>query len=234
MSGTSGRPPVLAMEAARDLGMTEDGIVLDLRLEAGELALVLAPEPSRAARCADLASGLDLAAEGQVTFLGYDWSRQPDDIADALRGRIGRVFHNGGWIPYLSLAENILLPLLHHTRTPEPELRDRAAALAHAFGLPGLPLERPTSAPVADLARAACVRAFLGEPMLVLLEDPLQQGRVPDLAAPLRDAVAAARARGAACLWMTSNAMFWGDSSPPSSQRLVLSDRGFRRGRARP
>jgi phospholipid/cholesterol/gamma-HCH transport system ATP-binding protein len=223
---------VLLLDAALDADDPEDRQVLDLRLEAGELALVLATDPGRAARCADLASGVSAPAEGRVAFLGQDWARLPHDIADALRGRIGRVFHDGGWIPHLSAADNILLPMLHHTRTAAGVLRDRAAALAQDFGLPGLPLGRPGALSPADLARAACVRAFLGEPALLVLESPLLQGRVPELAAPLRDAVAAARARGAACLWLTASEAVW-QGGLPASQRLVLTDLGLRAARGR-
>jgi len=228
MSGAPTRPPVLLMEAARSTEDPEESAVLDLRLEAGELAVVRVADPARGALCADLACGTAAAAGGRVLCLGQDWSRLPHDIADALRGRIGRVFNEGGWVQHLSMADNILLPMLHHTRTPPEELRERAASLAHAFGLPGLPLGRPGALPAADRARAACVRAFLGEPVLLLLEDPLLEGRVPELAAPLRDAIAAARARGAACLWMTASRGVWEDGSLPCSQRLVLTDLGLR------
>lgn len=233
MSGLATRPPALLMEAVRGADDPTETAVLDLRLEAGEFALLRIGDPARAALCADLACGAAAAVEGRVNCLGQDWARLPYDIADALRGRIGRIFGQGGWLPHLSMAENILLPMLHHTRTAVEELRDRAAYLARAFGLPGLPVGRPGSLPAADLARAACVRAFLGEPMLLLLENPLLHGRVPELAAPLRDAIAAARARGAACLWMTSSPAVWEDQSLPCSQRLVLTELGLRARRRR-
>ncbi|MBR0668363.1 organic solvent ABC transporter ATP-binding protein [Roseomonas hellenica] len=227
MSATTERATVLLMEAAHAETEEETG-VFDLRLGAGEFALVLAPDPARAALFADLAGGTVAAASGRVLFLGQDWARVPHDVADALRGRIGRVFHEGGWVPHLSMATNVLLPLLHHTRAPEGEARDRAADLARAFGLPGLPLGWPHASPSGDRARAACVRAFLGEPSLLILESPLMEGRVPDLMARLRDAIAAARSRGAACLWLTASALVWDDPGLPATERLRLTDFGLR------
>lgn len=227
MSATTERPAVLLMEAAHAETEEETG-VFDLRLAAGDFALVLAPDPARAALFADLAGGTIPTASGRVLFLGQDWARMPHDVADALRGRIGRVFHAGGWIQHLPMAMNVLLPLLHHTRTPEAEARDRAAELARAFGLPGLPLGWPNAAPVGDLARAACVRAFLGEPSLLILENPLMEGRVPDLTARLRDAIAAARSRGAACIWLTASGLVWDDPGLPATHRLRLTDFGLR------
>ena len=76
---------------------------------------------------------------------GRNWSAMPQDYADALRGRIGRVFFSGSWVGFMDVATNILLPQLHDTRDDPSELRERAIALSYAFGLPGLPLVRNLS-----------------------------------------------------------------------------------------
>jgi phospholipid/cholesterol/gamma-HCH transport system ATP-binding protein len=150
----------------------------------------------------------------------------PDDYAAALRGRIGRVFASGSWVGFLDVATNILLPRLHHTRDDPSDLRERATALSCAFGLPGLPLVRPGVLAASDLARAACVRAFLGDPMLVLLESPVQ-GRFTSLVPPLLDALAAARDRGAAAIWFTRSDLVWRDLSFPATMRMRLGERGL-------
>src|SRR3954462_9477703 len=59
---------------------------------AGELALVDARHSARPAWLADLCCGLVPLAAGTARFLDRDWSAVPPDYADALRGRIGRVF----------------------------------------------------------------------------------------------------------------------------------------------
>jgi phospholipid/cholesterol/gamma-HCH transport system ATP-binding protein len=105
-------------------------------------------------------------------------------------------------------------------------LRDAAAELARSFGLPGLPLVRPGALTEADLARAACVRAFLGAPRLVLLESPVQE-QFDDLIPPLLDAVAAARDRGAAAIWLTQSDLVWRDRSFPATCRLRLTEYGL-------
>lgn len=196
----------------------------DLRLMAGELALIDARRAARSAWLADLCCGLLPLVEGSARFLGRDWSAVPKDYANALRGRIGRVFSAGGWIGFIDVAANILLPQLHHTRDDASELRARAADLCCAFGLPGLPLVRPGELAASDLARAACVRAFLGDPMLVVLESPVQ-GRFATLLPPLLQALAAARDRGAAAIWITRSDIVWRDPSVPAALRLRLGDR---------
>jgi phospholipid/cholesterol/gamma-HCH transport system ATP-binding protein len=220
--------PILDLSAARprhEAGAAPPAAV-DLRLFAGEFALVDARHAGEAAWLADLCSGLPPLAAGSVRFLGRDWSAMPWDYAAALRGRIGRVFQSGGWIGSMDVAANILLPQLHHTRDDPSGLRERAVALSCAFGLPGLPLVRPSELVASDLACAACVRAFLGDPELILLETPVQ-GRFISLIAPLLNALAAARDRGAAAIWFTRSNVVWRDPTFPVTHRLRLGERGL-------
>jgi phospholipid/cholesterol/gamma-HCH transport system ATP-binding protein len=155
---------------------------------------------------------------GAVQFLGKDWSVLSPDIANALRGRIGRVFSKGNWINHLTLLENILLSQRHHTRRPVEDLRDEACRLAQRYNLPGVPVGRPNDVVQNDLRRGACVRAFIGRPSLVLLEDPTSGGfseMIPSLINTIRDSLN----RGAAVLWLTVENAIWRNQSIPATYR---------------
>jgi len=199
---------------------------LDLRLDAGEFALIECRSAEWAAHFADVCCGLHPLQRGVARFLGRDWARIGDTEANALRGRIGRVFHGIPWVGFLDMETNILLSQRYHTRRGLAELRAMALELSHEFGLPGLPVGAPTELPPVDLARAACVRAFLGEPLLVILEHPLPPGNI-DLPEMLINAVSHARNRGAAVLWLTPDDAVWRDRSVPVTQRLRLSEGGL-------
>ena len=222
---------ILELEAAQ-AQVQPDGTLLpplDLSLGPGECALVEVPDPIHAALFGDMCAGLLPLASGRVLFMERDWAALPEDSAASLRGRIGRVFAGGGWLPQLDVAENVLLPQLYHTLASDAALRERAAMLAQGFGLPGLPLVRPQDLSPDEQARAACVRAFLGEPALLVLEMSLPDRLVGDLAPPLLDALSGARARGAACVWLTRSPMAWEEQPFPTTYRLRLSDRGLAR-----
>jgi phospholipid/cholesterol/gamma-HCH transport system ATP-binding protein len=199
---------------------------IDLRLMPGEVTLVDARDQRRAAWLADLCCGLIPIAAGRARFLGHDWTTLPDHYAAALRGRIGRIFAHGGWLDFLDVASNVLLPQLHHTRENEVALREKATELAYFFGLPGLPLARVGDLSQLDLARCACVRAFLGDPALLLLESPVR-GLFAELRAPWLNALATARGEGAAAVWFTGSEVVWADRSIPANHRLHLYDRGL-------
>lgn len=224
---TSAQPVLDVANAVPLRGLDELGMPpVSLQLFPGELALIETNDPRRAAWFADLCCGFIRLAEGTVTFLGRDWTAMTRDHAAALRGRIGRVFAEGGWIEFVDMGTNVLLPQLHHTRRDVREVREEAAKLAYQFGLPGLPMGSPRDLSTKDLARAACIRAFLGEPALLLLESPLQ-GRFPDLMASLVETLTSARQNGAAAIWLSSNDLVWRDRSIPVTHRLRLREYGL-------
>ncbi|HKF62079.1 MAG TPA: organic solvent ABC transporter ATP-binding protein [Dongiaceae bacterium] len=163
-----------------------------------------------------------------MRFLGHDWAQIPDYYAAALRGRIGRIFADGGWIEFLDVAANVLLPQLHHTHEDVAALRERATQLACAFGLPGLPLGHADDLSALDLARCACVRAFLGKPDLLLLESPVHgRGFFVELLSPLLNAIAVARSESTAVIWFTQSDMIWNDRSFSATHRLHLHEHGL-------
>src|SRR3954468_20048835 len=205
----------------RDLGVNAP---LSLSLLSGECALIEGSDAAQLAAFADLCSGLITLNSGNVRFFGRDWSDLPHDYAAALRGRIGRVFATGGWLSFLDAETNILLPQLHHTRGDREELRRRAQALAQDFGLPGLPIGRVDALAAPDLRRAGLVRAFLGEPLLVLLEDPTR-GLLASIVPAVLNYAALTRDRGGAVVWLTRSGLAHVDPSF-ASQRLQLGGGG--------
>ncbi len=175
---------------------------------------------------ADLCCGLLPLRSGSVRFLGKDWSDTPHEQAAAMRGRIGRVYGSDSWISFLGTDINILLPQLHHTRRPEPALREVASELSHKFGLPGLPVMRPDGMASTDLLRAACVRAFMGAPRLLLLDSPVFE-QASDLVPALLNELMETRDRQAASIWLTRSDAMWNSRSFPATMHLRLAERGL-------
>ena len=187
----------------------------------GELFLIRLARFEQTATFADACAGILQPISGRVYFLGRNWPELPPDQANALRGRIGRVFKTGNWINNLSLLDNMLLPQRHHTRRSTRQLCEEAGKLADQFGLPGIPLGLPGDLTAAELQRAACVRAFMGQPLLILLEEPTS-GIFLEIISALMDAVREARDRGAAVIWLTRKGLIWNDQTLPVTRRYRL------------
>ena len=219
--------PILTLLNVRSMELFgRGGGALDLPLEPGDLALIDARDLLLASGFADLCCGLLPPQEGEVRFLQRDWSRQPLEMADALRGLIGRVMSNPGWLRFLDATTNVLLQQIHHTRTNLDALREDAARLATHFGLPGLPNGPIAELSPGDLMRLGFVRAFVGEPKLVILESPVQ-GLHQDLVPALLNRLWEVRDRGGAAIWLTRSRLIWDNPLFPATHRLRLDHQGL-------
>jgi ABC-type taurine transport system ATPase subunit len=219
--------PILILSNVRSVELfgRSDGVI-DLTLEPGDLALIDARDPTQAASFADLCCGLNPPAEGEVRFLQRDWAHQPLETADTLRGLVGRVMSNPGWLRFLDTGTNILLQQLHHTRMDPEILREEAARLARHFGLPGLPTGPIAELSPGDLLRVGFVRAFLGAPKLVILESPVQ-GLHPDIVPALVNKLLDVCAGGGAAIWLTRSRLVWDNPTFPATHRLRLDHHGL-------
>jgi phospholipid/cholesterol/gamma-HCH transport system ATP-binding protein len=220
------RPVILELEAARAEGGTAPREGLNLAVSAGDFALVELAHTRAGSEFADLCMGLVPLVGGSVRFLGRDWATTPTQHADALRGHIGRLFHRPLRVDTPDVAACVLLARKHHTRIEEATLREEAAELALHFGLPGLPAGPARQLSDADLLRAACVRAFLGQPRLVILELP---GAIQhdDLLPALLSIGADLRGRGAAVIWLAGAGPALRNQLVEPTQRLRLGDAGL-------
>jgi phospholipid/cholesterol/gamma-HCH transport system ATP-binding protein len=190
-------------------------------LNPGELLLVRIEREDERLPLADATEGIVTPTHGSVTFLGENWKEMSADHAAAQRGRIGRLFEDEGWISDLEVDQNIMLSERHHTARSEEDILDEALKLARVFGLPGLPRGRPGNMRRWDLRKAACIRAFHGQPVFVIVEQPVR-GVYADLMAPLLNAAKSARKRGAAVLWTTTDPKIWNHSGICATARARM------------
>jgi len=198
----------------------------DLRLMPGDCAVISCRDADRGTMFADLCSGLVTLTQGAARCQGLDWRDLAELQADALRGRIGRISRRGAWLDGIGTDANILLPQLHHTTRRESVVVQEAVALAEGFGLPGLPVAPPQRLSVGDLLRAACVRAFLGPPALLLLENPIA-GAEHEIMTPFLDEVTRVRHAGAAVVLLVRSMAEWRPHRALFTHGLHLIDEGL-------
>lgn len=198
----------------------------NLKLRAGECIIVETGSMELSTALADLCSGIVKLDEGSVKFEGMEWSSLNEPRLSALRGRIGRIFQQGGWVDMYPVAINILMPMLHHSSLAIDKLTKQALTLCRIFGLPGLPMDTPRHMMPVDLHRAACVRALLGNPDLILLEHPFE-GFSEDLLFPLFEMLNTAQNKGAGVICFTQQFSLWNYYRERVTHWMRLQEKGL-------
>lgn len=183
---------------------------VSFRLLQGQLLLVRMERGRFRLPIADLAAGIIEPTDGSVEFLGKNWQEMAADDAAAQRAKMGRVFEGQGWINFLDVGQNITLAQRHHTTRADTDIEAEATELARLFGLPGLPHRPVSGARREDLNRSAFIRAFLGQPALIILERPTRD-LMPGILPPLVNAIRVARDQGSAIIWTTNEDLVWRD-----------------------
>lgn len=143
-----------------------------LALRAGELAVLAGPSGSGKTTLLNLLGLLDRPDAGRLTLLGEDVSGLDDrGRARLRREKLGFVFQSHQLVPVLSAEENVALALWIRG-LPEAECTNRSRSALAAVGLAGLEGRRPDAMSGGQRQRVAVARAIVGEPALVLADEP--------------------------------------------------------------
>lgn len=148
-----------------------------LAIPRGETVFLHGPSGSGKTTLLGLLAGVLRATQGRVQILGTDLTRLSNGERDAFRARhLGYVFQQFNLIPYLSVRENILLPVrLDAARRARLQGADpvRAAnALAAELDI-AQALDKPvTQLSVGQQQRVAVARSLIASPEMVICDEP--------------------------------------------------------------
>ena len=145
---------------------------VNLKLASGEYVAVMGESGIGKSTLLNLIAGLERPDAGTVEIDGVDLSRLDDDALTRLRGeRIGFVFQAFHILPYLSVFQNVELPLrLQHA--PQDDARIRTMQMLQAVGLADRASSMPHELSGGELQRVAIARALAHRPKLVLADEP--------------------------------------------------------------
>lgn len=180
---------------------------VDLDLAPGELVAILGESGAGKSTLLNIVAGLDRAEAGTVTVSGTAiTSLGEDELARWRRRRVGFVFQAFHLLPYLTVEENVALPLLLNG-VAAGERRERAAGALAAVGMARFAQRKPASLSGGEMQRVAVARAVVHRPALVLADEPtgnLDEANAAATMQALRDAV---KREGAAGLLVTHSAV---------------------------
>jgi putative ABC transport system ATP-binding protein len=172
---------------------------IDLELVPGDYVAVMGESGIGKSTLLNLVAGLDRPDAGSIALDGVELATLDDDALTAVRRvKMGFVFQAFHVLPYLTVAQNVALPL-SLVGVTDTEAGAKVMAMLVAVGLAERSASMPRELSGGELQRVAIARALVHGPRLVLADeptgnlDPESAGQVLRL---LRDQVKASRAAG--------------------------------------
>ncbi|HEX6810564.1 MAG TPA: ATP-binding cassette domain-containing protein [Planctomycetota bacterium] len=130
---------------------------------------------------------------GEVAIDGTQIAHLADAQLDLVRRKFGVMFQGGALLNSLTVAENIALPLQHHTRLDADTIRTMVKIKLHQVDLLAAADKLPADLSGGMLKRASVARALALDPKILFYDepesglDPVATSRVDQLINQMRD-----------------------------------------------
>ncbi len=171
------QPPLLSVESVDKYYGSPQSVTkaldqLDFRVQPGEHIAVMGASGSGKTTLLNCISTIDTVSSGHILLEGRDITAiPPADIAAFRRESLGFVFQEFNLLDTLTLEENMALPLTVRELHPS-EIRAKVRALADRLGLSEALGKFPWQVSGGQKQRCAFARAVIGEPKLILADEP--------------------------------------------------------------
>jgi putative ABC transport system ATP-binding protein len=176
---------------------------ISFELEAGDYVAVMGESGIGKSTLLNLLAGLDRPDSGEVLLDGVVLSSLDDDAATRIRRKhMGFVFQAFHILPYLTVAQNVALPLALNG-VGDKAMRSRVGALLDAVKLGDRGESLPRELSGGEMQRVAIARALVHQPRLVFADEPtgnLDPDSAAEVLALLRECV---KGEGAAGILVT-------------------------------
>ena len=145
---------------------------INLEIKAGEFIAIMGPSGCGKSTLLNVLGMLDSPDSGRYAFNGEDVAGYAESqLADIRKHNIGFIFQSFNLVDELSVADNVMLPLLYQ-KVPATERQDRVQAVLERVGIAHRADHRPQQLSGGQQQRVAVARAVITNPKLILADEP--------------------------------------------------------------
>ena len=159
-----------AQNLAKSFGPTQALLGAEFEIDRGEVVAVMGPSGSGKSTLLHVIGGIERADAGTVEVGDAEITALDRRRLARYRQGVGFVFQRFHLLPALTALDNVLAPLL--PRRPAGDPVARAARLLDAVGLAGRHHALPSQLSGGQQQRVAIARALIGDPALLLADEP--------------------------------------------------------------
>lgn len=145
---------------------------INLEVAAGEFIAVMGPSGCGKSTLLNILGMLDTPESGSYRFLERDVSNRSErQLASIRKQHIGFIFQSFNLIDELTVAENVMLPLLYQ-KAPTAEREQRVQEVLERVNIAHRADHRPQQLSGGQQQRVAVARAVVTRPELILADEP--------------------------------------------------------------
>jgi putative ABC transport system ATP-binding protein len=147
-------------------------VYVNLTIERGEFISVMGPSGSGKSTLLTILGGLNHPTEGEVVVDEIPiYQLSLEKLADFRREYLGFIFQSFQLIPYLTVIENVMLPLAITEKSNREQLT-MAEEILGKMGLRGKGRRLPDQLSGGEQERVAIARALVNSPPILLADEP--------------------------------------------------------------
>ena len=145
---------------------------VSFEIAAGEFVAIMGPSGCGKSTLLNVLGMLDSPTSGSYNFNGQEVAGLPEGkLAEVRKANIGFIFQSFNLVDELSVRENVELALLYHD-VSAADRRRRTDEVMDKVGIGHRAKHRPSQLSGGQQQRVAVARALVGEPKLILADEP--------------------------------------------------------------